>query len=205
MFDSLPADIVYVGGVAIVSLLVLGRLYIGEHYFNDQARFWAPLRRHAIPLLHRLFQRKDGDLYAETRVRESELVDVVDRPPEDVLEDLAGAGYEPQPLASLATDWTGATEVASWAHYEGPRPFHGAPHFLKPRQVHVRLFPREERTAITAHAEATSWRPDLWQDHYGAVTMDVETGRVMAAYDLGLEDVFDEIAEDLPSPVLETR
>ncbi|WP_265110922.1 hypothetical protein [Halosolutus halophilus] len=194
MFENVPDDVVYVGGVTIVSLLVIGRLYAGEYYFNDRARFWNPLRRHVIPLLHRLFQRQDGELYAETRVRESELVDVVDRRPEAVLEDLAAAGYEPNPLASLATDWTGKTEIASWAHYEGPRPFHGAPHFPKPRQIHVRLFPREEGTAITAHEEANPWRLDQWQDHYRDETLDVEHGVAVAAFDLGLDHIFDELA-----------
>ncbi|WP_265112296.1 hypothetical protein [Halosolutus halophilus] len=194
MFETLSDDVVYWAGVAIVSLLVIGRLYIGEHYFDDQSRFWAPVRRAVIPLLHRLFQQKDDNLYAETEVTEDELVDVVDRRPEAVLEDLAAAGYEPNPLASLATDWTGKTEITSWAHYEGPRPFHGAPHFLKPRQVHVRLFPREEGTAITAHEEANPWRPDQWQDHYRGETLDVEHGVAVAAFDLGLDHIFDEHA-----------
>lgn len=196
MIETQP-DAVYLGGVAIVSLLVLGRLHVGEHYFNDRTRFWGPLRRHVIPTLHRLFQRHDENLYAETEISEDELVDVVDRPSEDVLEKLAAAGYEPQPLASFARDWEGRPEIASWARYEGPVPFRGAPHFLRPRQVHVRLFDIDGQTMITAHEEATSWRPDQWRDHYRGETQDVETGVVMAAFDLGLDHVIEELADPI--------
>lgn len=197
MLEALPDDVVYYGGVAIVSLLVLARHYVGEHYFNDRARFWGPLRRHAIPILHRLFQRHDEDLYAETEVGINEVVDIVDRSPEDILEDFAEAGYEPQPLASFATDWKGRPEVASWARYEGPKPFRGAPNFFRPRQVHVRLFEADDGTVITAHEEATSWRPDQWRDHYRGETMDVETGVVMVAFDLGLDHVIEEFTDPI--------
>ena len=198
MIGALPDDVVFIGGFAIVSLLVLGRLYAGEHLFNDRARFWGPLRRHAIPILHRLFQRHDEDLYAETEIGTDEVVDIVDRSPEDVLEDLGDAGYEPQPLASFARDWLGRPEVASWARYEGPAPFHGAPHFLRPRQVHVRLFETDDGgTVITAHEEATPWRPDQWRDHYRGETLDVETGVVMVAFDLDLYHVIEEHADPI--------
>ncbi|WP_090615508.1 hypothetical protein [Natrinema salaciae] len=197
MIETLPDDVVYYAGVATVSLLVLGRLYVGEHYFNDRARFWGPLRRYAIPILHRLFQRHDEDLYAETEIGTNQVVDIVDDPPETVLEDLANAGYEPQPLASFARDWLGRPEVASWARYEGPAPFHGAPHFLRPRQVHVRLFETDEGTMITAHEEATPWRPDQWRDHYRGETMDVETGVVMVAFDLELDHLLEELADPI--------
>jgi len=84
MITALPDDVVFLAGVAIVSLSLLARLYAGEHVFNDRARFWGPLRRHAIPLLHRLFQRHDEDLYAETEIGTNQVVDTVDRSPEAI-------------------------------------------------------------------------------------------------------------------------
>lgn len=178
--------LIYLAGFAIVLLLVVGRLFVGEHYFNDRGRFWGPIRRAFIPWLHRRFQDVDDYFYAETEVEKDQLVGVVDESPDAVIDELDAAGYEPQPLASLATDWTGRTELASWARYYGSKPFRGAPEFFRPRQVHVRLFERDGGTAIVAHEESTPWRPDLWRDHYGAHSLDVERGRELAADDLGL-------------------
>lgn len=194
MLENYPPDVVYGVGFALVSLLVVARFYAGEHWFNDRARFWNPIRRTAIPLLHRLFQRSDEDLYAETEVGKDERVAVIPMPPRLVLKDLAAEGYQPQPLASLARDWMGRTEVASWARYEGPKPFPGAPEWLRPRQIHVRLFDAHSlagmdgspATIVTAHEEATSWRPDQWRDHYTGRTLDVDLGRAIVAEDLGI-------------------
>lgn len=197
MLENYPPDVVYGAGFALVSLLVLARFYAGAHWFNDQARFWNPIRRTAIPLLHRLFQRSSEDLYAETEISKDERVGVIPKTPDAVLDELAARGYQPHPLASLARDWEGRTEVASWARFEGPKPFPGAPEWLRPRQVHVRLFDPEnpapyglpgksKETIVTAHEEATSWRPDQWRDHYTGRTMDVDLGRAIVAEDLGV-------------------
>lgn len=189
MLEELPSDVVYGVGFAIVSLLVLGRLYVGEYWFDDQARFWNPVRRAVIPLLHRLFQRSGEDLYAETEIGKHEHVETVPLTPRNVKQLLAEQGYEPQPLASLARDWNGRTELASWARYEGPKPFPGAPDWLRPRQIHVRLFADADNampTIVTAHEEATSWRPDQWRDHYSGRTLDVDLGRAIVAEDLNI-------------------
>lgn len=191
MLDD-PSLPVYLTGGAVVALLVALRIHAGEQYFNDRGRAWWPLRRTLVPALHRLFQSADEGLYAETTISEDELVAVLSLPPEAVLDDLAEAGYEPQPLASFATDWAGRSERASWARYYGPKPVDVAPDWLRPRQIHVRLFVDEDATGgpvtiVTAHEEATAWRPDLWLDHYRAATLDVELGRQLVAEDLAID------------------
>ncbi len=200
MLETLPDETIYWAGVAIVTLLVAGRVYVGEQYFRDRGWFWSPIRRLAVPLLHRLFQRHDEDLYAETRLSDAEYVGTLERDWRDVRNDLLEQGYYYNPLASFATTPDGTHEVASLAWYHGPKPWPGAPEFLRPRQVHVRLVDRSSpvgpRTAVYAHEEATSWRPDRWRDHYTAASMDVEVGVAFAAYDLGLADRLEDVATD---------
>lgn len=180
-------DWLWWAGAAVVVVLVTARSYAGPAWFGPSARHWQPLRRLAVPLLHRLSQAYVGEeWYAETHTAEREHVATLHLTVEALLEDLVDAGYEPQPLASVATDWTGETEAASWVRYHGPKPFPGAPEWLRDRQVHVRLFERPDGVAIAAHEESTPWRPDLWRDHYRGETLDVERGRQLAAADLGI-------------------
>lgn len=172
---------------AVVAVLVAARAYAGPAWFGPGARHWQPLRRVLVPLLHRLAQAYVGEeWYAETHTAEREHVATLALDADDVLEDLAAAGYEPQPLASVATDWTGEMEAASWARYHGPKPVPGAPYWLRDRQVHVRLFERADGVAICAHEESNPWRPDLWRDHYRGETLHVERGRQLVAEDLDI-------------------
>jgi len=195
-------DIAWLAGAAVVALLVAARAHAGERWFNDRSRFWSPIRRVAIPLLDRTLRNVDEGLYATNRATRAEHVATVDVPPAQVLEDLAEAGYQPQPLAGLKTDWAGRTEIASRARFHGAKPFAGAPEWLRPRQVHVTLFAdtvepdmipvigeleEVERTIVTAHEEANPWRPDSWRDHYRGRTLDVDLGRRLAADDLAIE------------------
>lgn len=196
MIDQLPLEDVpqeywlYAGAAIVLFAIVAWRYRTGRRWFGrDTAATWQLLRRTAIPLLGRAARRLDPlvgeEVYARTTVGTDEHVATVTADLDQLLDDLAAAGYEPQPLASLATDWAGRTEAASWARYYGPKPWSGAPAWLSERQVHVRLFQIEQRrVAITAHEEANPWRPDQWADHYRAETMDVELGRRLAAEDL---------------------
>jgi hypothetical protein len=196
MIDTLHPDAVYIAGVVLVTMLAAARLYAPGDWFSEGSRFWAPARRLVVPLLHRLFSDADGELYAETDVSRAERVATLqDVTVDDVLNDLAAAGYRPQPLASFATDWEGRPEAASWARYHGSKPFPGAPEWLRRRQVHVRLF-KVPATAsggpavvIAAHEEPTSWRPDLWRAHYSGRDVSIERGVRMAAEDLDLEGI----------------
>jgi len=192
---DLPPDVIYPAGVALVAALAAARLYVPGYWFSEESRFWAPIRRVAVPLLHRLFTNADDELYAETDVGVDERVATLqDVTVDDVLDDLAAAGYQPQPLASFATDWEGRPEAASWARYHGSRLFPGAPEWLRRRQVHVRLFEipaanaRGPAVIVTAHNEPTSWRPDLWYQHYSGRDVDVDRGVRMAAEDLDIEN-----------------
>jgi hypothetical protein len=194
MIDQLPPDVVYVAGVALVATLVAARLYAPGDWFSEDSRFWAPVRRLAVPLLHRVFTNADGDLYAETDVGVDERVATLQGVTvDDVLDDLAAAGYRPQPLASFASDWAGRPEAASWARYHGSKLYPGAPEWLRRRQIHVRLFEipaanvRGPAVIVTAHEEPASWRPGLWRAHYSGRDVDVERGVRMAAKDLGIE------------------
>jgi hypothetical protein len=194
MIDQLSPDVIYVGGVALVATLVAARLYAPGDWFSEDSRFWAPVRRLAVPLLHRVFTNADGDLYAETDVGVDERVATLQGVTvDDVLDDLAAAGYRPQPLASFASDWAARPEAASWARYHGSKLYPGAPEWLRRRQVHVRLFEIPAATArgpaviVTAHEEPTSWRPDLWRAHYSGRDVSIERGVRMAAKDLDIE------------------
>lgn len=187
-------DPVWLLGFAVVLLLALGRFYYGPLLFGSDARHWQPFRLAAVPIIDALARRYGGaDFnYAETEVYPSEYVTTFTAGAMDLLDRLAAAGYEPQPLASLATDWTGTTEAASWARYMGPKPFPGAPDWLRPMQVHARLFPRPAldgtpRMALTAHYEPNPWRPDTWRGHYRGIGKDAEKGVSTVAGDLGVQ------------------
>jgi len=191
---DLPPDLVYVAGVALVTTIVAARLYVPGYWFSPESRFWAPVRRLAVPLLHRVFSQADDELYAETDVGVDERVATLqDVTVDDVLDDLAAAGYRPQPLASFATDWAGRHEAASWARYHGSKLFPGAPEWLRRRQVHIRLFEIPATASngpaviVTSHEEPNPWRPDLWRAHYSGRDVDVERGVRMAAKDLDIE------------------
>ena len=180
-----------IAAVGVVVLLALWRYRVDRRWFGrDTATFWRILRRTAIPLLGRVARRLDpavdADVYVKTQVRASEHAATLDVGLEALLDDLHEAGYEPQPLASLATDWEGRVEIASWARYYGEPLFDGAPDWLADRQVHVRLFrgPNDE-VVVTAHDELNPWRHPV--GHYRGQTLDRAAGVAQAAADLNIE------------------
>lgn len=175
MIDTVTTDPMWAVGFAAVALLVIGRLYLGPERFNRVA--WGPLRRTLLPVLDRVAKHAVGEeWYTAYDVNEDELVAVVDIPPDAVVSDLEAAGFIPEPLAAVKTDWTGRTEAASYAYHHGPKPFPGAPEWLRDRQVHVTLFERDDGTAITAHDEYNSWVPWLWREHYRGIGYEIEAG-----------------------------
>ena len=192
MLDQITAEVAqqdlrYLAGFVVVAALVAARLYYGGERFNRIA--WQPIRVFALPLLDKLAKRSLGDdWFAVYDVDDDELVAIINVPPEYIVEDLEAAGFIPEPLAALKADWTGRTEVASYAYHHGPKPFPGAPEWLRERQVHVTLFERGEgrSTAITAHDEFNSWRPDLWEAHYNGIDYRIEEGVERTAELLGL-------------------
>lgn len=187
MIETLPDPNIYTLAAAGVTAGGIARAYYGEE-FNDIP--WQPIRVTFVPIVHKLAERKLGEeFYAAYDVSKREHVATLDVPHEDVVADLEAEGYVVEPLAAVKTDWNGNQEVASYAKHYGSKPFPGAPTWLKERQIHVTLFPTEdgEGTIVTAHAEANSWRPDLVEEHYRGIGMDIDEGREEAASDLEID------------------
>lgn len=185
-----------------ITLLVAARIRYGEHLFTSETRWWGPLRRVVLPVAHSALESLDpkGEtgVYLTYEIGSEELVATIEVDHQVILDDLADAGYQPQPLAALKTDWEGRREVASWARFHGPTPFEAAaaPDWLRARQTHVTLFTDEATTVtgetvpltiVTAHDEYSPWRPDQWRDHYLGIGMDVERGVFQVADDLGVD------------------
>lgn len=182
-----------------ITALVAARLYYGEHIFTAETRWWDPLRRVVLPLTESILESLDpaGETGIDVtyRVGRDELVAILEADYHEILDDLGAAGYQPQPLAALKTDWEGRREVASWARYHGPAPFDAAPDWLRARQTHVTLFADVDDgvpiTVITAHEEANPWRPDQWRDHYLGRSLARGVGVVRVAEDLGIDIALD--------------
>jgi hypothetical protein len=186
---SLGLDPVWVAGFALILTLSVARYRFGP---ITSVR-WQPLRRLLVPVIHRIGQRRFGEeWYALTEQPAKSHVATLRWPLQTVLADLEAEDYGPQPLSSLGEDWEGNPEVASWAKYVGPKPFPGAPEWLRRYQVHVRLYRTDDgRIRVAAHKEINPWRPDLWRAHYRGRGQDIQAGREQVADDLGvaLEDV----------------
>jgi len=172
--------------VAGVVVLVYVRVQADERWFGPSARFWFPLRRYVGLPLDRLLESVPM-LYAKTSVYEKELVATVEWSVEETNDALAAAGYEPQPLASVAVDWLGRLERSSWVRYYGPKPLEGflpqrllapLPEWTRRRQIHARPFAFDEDgpTSITAHDEFNPWRPMLALPHMLGITWNAEGG-----------------------------
>ena len=191
--DPDPATI---GVGAVVAVFVAARLHASDRWWCPElAWFWWPLRRLVWPVFDHALESVSTtlplELYAKTVVREDEVVATLDLTLEELHADLAAAGYEAQPLASLAkaafeTDAVDAGDVerSSLARYYGAKPFGYGPEWLRRRQVHVRPFGEDGALTITAHAEANPYRPDLALAHLLGHGLDAEEGVRMVADDL---------------------
>jgi len=181
MTPGLPVDPVAIAAVALVTATVAVRLYAGGGLLSLRfLSFWARARQVYMPVLDRIGKRLVG-IGAENRARRDEFVaDVADAMPADVAAAVADAATyrtEVSVLSGLKTDWTGNVEVASVVAYAGPKPFPGAPDWLRDDQLHVFMFEDRGRVRVCAHYEANSWRPDKWRDHlFKGETFDAETG-----------------------------
>jgi len=186
LLESLPSSPVGVAAVALVTTLVVARLWGGGTLLGLRfLRFWSIARRLGMPLLDRVGKRLVG-IGAENRAVREEFVADVEATPRAVATALDRApdrAFEVSVLSGLKTDWDGNTEVASIVTYAGPKPTPAAPDWLRPDQIHVFMFRVDddrpgERTRVCAHYEANSWRPDRWRDHlFKGETFDVAKGR----------------------------
>lgn len=180
----IPSDPVGIAAVALVSTLVVVRLYSGSFLLSLRfVRFWGAARRIFMPVLDVYGKRLVG-VGAENRARRNEFVADVSEPPAVVarhLENQTDTTIEVSVLSGLKTDWAGNREVASVVTYRGSKLAPGAPGWLRADQIHVFMFDVEQgakpRTRICAHYEANSWRPDRWRDHlFKGATFDVGRG-----------------------------
>lgn len=190
-----PADpIAYYAIAAVVALLAYVRLRADGRWFAPDAWVWWPIRRALMTPLDRVLERVPG-LYATTTVPKTQHVARLDLSLSTVHDGLDRAGYEPQPLASIATDWLGRTERSSWARYHGPKVGRGIlpddlvdalPEWTRRRQVHVRTFAVDPAGPVdlAAHDEYNPFRPLLAFAHLTGVGLDGEAGVVHASADL---------------------
>ena len=174
------ADPVAVAAVALVTTLVVVRLYAGGSLLGLRfLSFWSIARRLFMPVLDRVAKRLVG-IGAENRAVREEFVADVDATPREVataLQTESDREFEVSVLSGLKTDWDGNTEVASVVTYAGAKPIPNAPDWLRTDQIHVFMFRAGDRTRVAAHYEANSWRPDRWKDHlFKGETFDAAEG-----------------------------
>lgn len=183
-----------------VALLGAARIHSSDRWWCPElAWFWNPIRRVVAPPLDTVLERVPF-AFGKSTVYEREIVATgLDVTIEDLREDLADAGYEVQPLASLARfDPSSDLEIAadvergSYARYYGDRVggeyTSGLPDWLvRKRQVHIRPFGDDGELTITAHAEYSAWNPVYALPHLLGIGLDPQRGVEKAADDLGID------------------
>lgn len=164
----IDADPTTIAAVALVVVLGITRTYFGSAVLSTRfARFWGLARRLYMPVLDRIAKRAVG-VGAENHATRAEHVADLPASVLTVIRELNHASdpaFEVSVLSGLKTDWAGNTEAASVVAYVGPKPFPGAPRWLRAEQVHVFMFRANDVTRVCAHREANAWRPDQWRDH----------------------------------------
>ncbi len=210
MLDTiLSADPEYLAVGLAVTLLAIARLQTSDRIWAPSCRaLWSPLRRFLWPVLDEAFAHVPG-LYAKTTVRDDEVVvEGLDISLCDLLDDLEAAGYEYQPLASLARfdpsssrGVAGEVERASLARYHGDRVGGGLTvgfpdWFVRNRQVHIRPYGADGNLTVTAHDEYNAWNPVFALHHLGGIGLDADRGVQLAAADLGIEEYVDDGTDD---------
>lgn len=105
-------------------------------------------------------------------------------------------------LAGFKTDWAGRTESGTFVWYFGPKPFPGAPNWLRLYQVHATTFTirtdgGDLLELVTAHREANPYWPGNWADHlYKGEMFSAEDG--VERMERALEDADVEYDPDHP-------
>ena len=179
----------YLAIAALVTLVGLARIHASDRWWcPEMGWLWNPLRLIVWPLFDKALTSVPF-AFAKTTVYPDEVVN--DRPwtltLDEVREWLCDAGYEAQPLSSVASySETGERERGSFARYYGPKPV-GAPEWMRRYQVHVRPFGPDGAITLTAHAELNPWRPDLALPHLLAIGFDAEAGVEKVGEDLKLD------------------
>lgn len=193
---------------AVVLLFGIARLHTSPKMWSPNRRdFWNPLRRYVWPPIDRAAASVPY-LYAKTSVTDGEvIVTGLGLTIEELAADLEAAGYEAQPLSSIArldvdgAPGDGELERLSAARYYGDRVGEGilpAPVLdalpewaVRKRQIHVRPFGPDGDLTVTAHDEYNPWCVPYALPHFFGTTLNAERGVAIAAVDLGLEEYVD--------------
>ena len=186
MFEQLP-DALMDMEVAVplaVTIILVARFVFGGTLFHVRwIDSWNVIRRVKVPLISQyvLGNLVPFDFEIENSAHKEEFVAVSQLDPKEIELRMAESIDSEVPLlAGLKTDWKDREEVATAVSYHGPRPWPGAPNWLRPRQTHRTYFRVRDGggwyTMITAHEEANSYRPDKWKDHLFKGTFSASEG-----------------------------
>lgn len=186
--------------VAILTVLIgiTARIYFGRQLFHPQwTVVWGNIRRVGVPLLNvvlgQVVRRVTGyssDPALENNALAGEYVGTVSgyNMRSLAMEINSVRDVEVPLLAGYKTDWKGREEVGTLVEYHGPKPFGGAPPWLRDRQLHMTFFEDDDGHIIaTAHEEANSYRPDQWVEHLFRHSQNAEKGVRMTA------NIFDDL------------
>lgn len=153
---------------AAVAVLVVVRAYFGSVIFAPRwSRAWNVARRVLSgPVQTAISQFTPLAIEVENESTWDEWVGVIEPTDEPLAVVVDGERSVEVPLlAGFKTAPDGETEHETFVWYYGARPWPSAPNWLRPKQVHVTTFRSGDEIAVYAHAEANSWRPDLFADH----------------------------------------
>lgn len=176
-----------VAAPVVVLVAVFARVYFGGVIFHPRyVKVWNVVRRLLVPIIDRVVSARLG-ISVENEAYREELVGYVDLTPPELARRLDQVAEPEVPLlAGLKTDWEGNTESGTLTVYHGPRPWPGAPRWLRPRQTHMTTFDVQTasgtfQSRLTAHDEANSYRPDKWVSHLFAGSQSPQEGVERAA------------------------
>ena len=171
------------GAMVAVVVGIIARFYFGDTVFHPRyAKIWGAIRSFGVPILNKIVKSRFG-LSIENQAFSSEFVAAVEA---DSVTEITKKlnevrNFEVPLLAGYKTDWKNNEEIATLVCYHGSRPWPGAPHWLRNRQLHLTFFKHDNgKIVVTAHEEANSYRPDLWKNHLLGESQDRLKGVKMA-------------------------
>lgn len=155
--------------VAVVLTGVAARIYFGSVIFHPRyVTVWNVVRRIAAPILQQVVYRyAPFDIAIENDSEPEEYAATVPTTPKETALTLDEVREVEIPLLNgYKTAPDGRKERATFVWYYGPKPFGTLPRWLRRYQVDVTVFRSEDGDYdLYVHAEANSYRPDLWFDH----------------------------------------
>ena len=155
--------------IAVVLVGVVARVYFGSVLFHPRyVTVWNIVRRLAAPVVQRVVYRYlPFDIQVENDSEPNEYAGAVELDPKPLALTLDQVREVEVPLLNgYKTAPDGRKERATFVWYYGPKPLSSLPRWLRRYQVDVTVFRREDGGYdLYVHAEANSYRPDLWFDH----------------------------------------